>query len=219
MQPLPPASPPAAEAAAEEPPSSSPLLLTPLSLSLLSLCLPPPPPPTTTTTELPVSGRYSGIGQGVLRVSAAAPDAAKAAHLRRAYKQMSSRYPGRTLYATLTANVVLRSTTPGSSSFSVYFGQSFGSARSIYYGQEHDRDSGRLRRLFAEFSLGDRSDLSRLPLNFTQEDFAGLYKRNFERSNVAVHQVISLVYLFSVGLENYAEARHEDTDRHPLRLF
>jgi hypothetical protein len=162
-----------------------------------------------------VSGVYSGIGQGILRVSAQSPDASKRAHLRRAFKEMSQLYPGKTLYTTLTANVILRSDT--ASEFSVYFGQSFGSAKSVYYGQEHDPITGRLQRLFTEFALETRSDLEDLPVNFTTEDFSAIYKRNFARSGVSVHRVLSLVYIFSVGIENYEQDHTQP--RTPLRIF
>jgi hypothetical protein len=162
-----------------------------------------------------VSGRYSGIGQAVLRVSAKASEAAVRNHLDRAYRELSEAYYDEPVYVTLTANVVLKSTT--SSSYSLYFGQSFGSARAVFFGQEHDPVSGELTRLFSEYVLESRADLASLPVNFTTEDFAAIYKRNFSKSNVVVKSVVSLVYIFSTGLERYE--RDHTLDRTPLRVF
>ena len=151
-----------------------------------------------------------------MRVRADAPTSFVEGSLRKAYRHMSERYPNETLYVTLTANVLLRSTTH--TSFSVYFGQSFGNAKAVFYGQEHDPVSGEISRLFSEYAVSEASHLKALPTRFTTEDFAGIYKRNFASSNVAVHSVISLVYFFSVGLEHYAR---DSTlaSRTPLRLF
>jgi hypothetical protein len=165
--------------------------------------------------ELPVSGHYSGIGQGVLRVNAGASESYIRKQLEKAYKRLDGYFPGRTAYVTLTANVILRSTVERS--FSVYFGQSFGNAKTLFYGQTHDPVTGEVSQLFTEFELETRSDLATLPVRFTTEDFASLYKRNFERSNVVVHEVVSLVYIFSLGIERY-EHDHE-LARNPLRLF
>ena len=162
-----------------------------------------------------MSGAYSGIGQGILRVNAQSPEGSKREHLRRAFMRMTQVYTGKTLYVTLTANVILRSDT--ASEFSVYFGQSFGSAKAVYFGQEHDPSTGHLKRLFTEFAVQTRADLEDLPVNFTTEDFARIYKRNFERSGVSVHRVLSLVYIFSVGIENYE--REHTQSLTPLRLF
>lgn len=163
-----------------------------------------------------MAGAYTGVGQGILRVSADASETHKVASLRKAYQHMSRLYPDQTLHVTLTANVILRSTTEPS--FSVYFGQSFGNAKSVFFGQEHDPVSGGISRIFSEFSLREASDLGSLPTRFTTEDFSAIYKRNFARSNVAVHRMISLVYLFAVGLENY-ERDHVQSSRTPLRIF
>lgn len=172
--------------------------------------------PQVSIAELPVSGVYSGVAQGVLRVNAAHSDAARKASIRKAFDQMSRRYPEQTLYVTVTANVILRAT--DHSSFSVYFGQSFGNAKAIFFGQEHNPDTGEISKLFTEYEVTEASDLEALPRRFTTEDFAGLYKRNFERSKIAVHQVISHVYLFGVGLEKYERDRTL-TSRTPLRIF
>jgi len=167
-------------------------------------------------SELPVAGAYTGIGQGVLRVRADASDAYKSGALRKAYRLMYSHYPNQTLYVTLTANVILRSTKH--TSFSVFFGQSFGNTKAVYYGQEHHPVSGDITRLFSEFAVDSIEDLKALPINFTRDDFDGIYKRNFANSAVAVHRVVSLVYFLSVGLDNY-ERDHTQTTRTPVRLF
>jgi hypothetical protein len=162
-----------------------------------------------------VAGVYSGVGQGVLRVSATAPDADKRKSLRKVYDYLRTIYSTKPLYVTLTANVILRSTT--STEFSIFFGQSFGGARAVYFGQEHDGDSGELTRLYTEFKVEEPGDLQALPLRFTTEDFAAIYKRNFAKSNVAVHRLVSLVYFFSVGLDNY-DKEHR-LPRNPILLF
>jgi hypothetical protein len=162
-----------------------------------------------------VAGVYTGIGQGVLRVNATASDTAKKRSLKKAYDQLRSLYPTKPLYVTLSANVILRSTV--SSEFSIFFGQSFGGARTVYFGQEHNGEAGEITRLFTEFVVQEPADLQAIPLRFTTEDFAAIYKRNFARSNVAVHRVVSLIYFFSVGLENY-EKEHTLT-RRPIRFF
>jgi hypothetical protein len=162
-----------------------------------------------------VSGHYSGIAQGVLRVAADATDSYKRAQLRKAFLQMNKRYPGRTVYATLTANVILRSTV--SASYSCFFGQSFGSGKAVFFGAKHDSVTGNVSKLFTEFALSERADLADLPINFTVEDFAGIYKRNFSKSEVVVDRVISLIYIFSIGLENYE--REHTQSRTPIRLF
>ena len=187
-------------------------------------CLPARPAPATCFfAELPVAGAYSGIGQGVLRLRAQSSDAFKSASLRKAYKHVSTAYPGKPVYATLTANVILKSTTHVS--FSVYFGQSFGSARAVFFGQEHDADSGEVSRLFSEYVVEQAGDLRALPIRFTTEDFSEIYKRNFALSNVSVHSVVNLVYFLSVGLENYETERSESVGgsgrrrQGPVRLF
>ena len=162
-----------------------------------------------------MSGVYTGVAQGVLRLSATDSDSSKLDYLKKAFKRMREGYPNEPLYVTLTANVILRSTT--SSSFSLFFGQSFGSARTVYFGQEHDEDTGHLSRLFTEFKVDELSDLAALPIRFTTEDFAALYKRNFAKSDVVVHRVVSLVYFFSLGLENYENDHTQE--RGPVRFF
>ena len=128
---------------------------------------------------------------------------------------MHRTYPGKSQYVTLTANVILRSNTH--KSFSCYFGQSFGAAKSVYFGQQHDAITGGVRQLFTEFVVRERADLQQLPINFTVEDFAGIYKRNFANSEVTVHRVLSLVYIFSVGLDKY-QTQHT-LERRPVRIF
>lgn len=143
-------------------------------------------------------------------------DAFKKFSIRKAFDQMSRRYPNQTLFVTVTANVILRAT--DHPSFSIYFGQSFGSAKAVFFGQEHHPTTGEITKLFSEFSVDEAGDLEALPRRFTTEDFEGIYKRNFSNSKVVVHQVISLVYLFAVGMENYERDRTL-TSRAPLRIF
>jgi hypothetical protein len=162
-----------------------------------------------------VAGVYTGIGQGVLRVSATTSDAGKRKSLQKVYDRLRTIYPTKTLYVTLSANVILRSTT--TTEFSIFFGQSFGGARTVYFGQEHDGEAGEITRLFTEFAVKEKSDLRAIPLRFTTEDFAAIYKRNFARSNVAVHRVVSLIYFFSVGLDNYD--KEHTLSRNPVRFF
>ena len=151
----------------------------------------------------------------MLRLSDKLSDGAKLSIITKAWKRLRQKYADKTVYASVTANVVLRSL--DHNSYSIYFGQSFGNARAVFLGQEHDPVTGRLERLFTEFELHHQSDLVKLPLHFTTEDFAAIYKRNFARSNVSIHRLQSIVYIFSVGLENYAD--ESKLKRVPIRIF
>ena len=162
-----------------------------------------------------MAGRYSGIGQGVLRLASETPESFKRASLRKAYDRLTAFYPEETFYVTITANVILKSL--DTSSFSVYFGQSYGNAKAVFLGQEHDDSTGKLTRLFEEFPVSAASDLEALPVHFTTEDFQTIYKRNFARSNVVVYRVVSLVYIFSLGLKRYTGDNQQS--RRLLRLF
>lgn len=148
--------------------------------------------------ENPVADRVTGIAQGTLRLAYRSKN--KRAALVRAFQQMRRSYPGSTFYVTLTANVVLRHQTEGT--FQVFYGQSYGRAKSVYLGQVVDED-GELEQLFQEFPVSSESDAAALPTDWAVSDFQELFKRNFANSNVAVHEIISLVYFFSKGLEHY----------------
>ena len=68
-----------------------------------------------------MDGVYSGISQAVVRLPAAASDETKRADLKKVFHRMRALYPSKTIYVTLTANVILRSTI--STEFSLFFGQ------------------------------------------------------------------------------------------------
>jgi hypothetical protein len=95
--------------------------------------------------------------------------------------------------------------------------QSFGSARAIYWGQEHEGDYGEITRLYEEFVVDEVSDVDKVPLQFTSQDFGQIYRRNFSRSSVVVDRVVNLIYFFSVGMTNYADEK--TMERNPIRLF
>lgn len=145
-----------------------------------------------------MADRRTGIAQGTLRLAYRSKN--KKAALVRAYQRMRRTYPDSTFYVTLTANVVLRHQTDGT--FQVFYGQSYGRARSVYLGQVVDEE-GELEQLFQEFPVSSEKEAQALPTDWFISDFQELFKRNFATSDVVVHEIISLVYFFSKGMDNY----------------
>jgi hypothetical protein len=149
-------------------------------------------------TDLPMSDSPSGVLQAVLRLSA--HDTDKQRSLVRAYKQLDDRYPGERFSVCLTANVTLKHTQK--STFKLYFGQSFGRAKSIFAGQRRDVE-GKSDRLFKEYSVSSVMEAKALPTQFSKEEFGALFAQNFENSSVVVHSVVNLIYIFGLGLNNF----------------
>jgi hypothetical protein len=162
-----------------------------------------------------VSGRYTGITEAVLRISAQAPESKFRKDLLEAYRRISDLHPDEVICCTLTANVILKSNTEHT--YSCFYGQSFGNAKAVYLGQEHDEETGVLTKLFTEFVLKNSDDLQQLPIRFNTEDFEKIYKRNFAHSDVSVVSVISLIYLFSAGMDRYD--RDHTLGKTPIELF
>jgi hypothetical protein len=162
-----------------------------------------------------VAGRYTGITEAVLRISAQAPESKFRRDLNTVYRRISRLHPDELICCSLTANVILKSNTEGT--YSCFYGQSFGNARAVYLGQEHDEETGVLTKLFTEFVLKNREDLKQLPIRFNTEDFEKIYKRNFIHSDVSVVRVISVVYLFSAGMERYDQ--EHTLGKTPIELF
>lgn len=153
-------------------------------------------------SELPIGDTGRGIAQGIVRIHADDPD--KAGVLLRAYGELSKIYQTRTFHVTIQAHSVLRHDKEGT--FSLYYGLRFGRSRSIFLGQEVD-DEGAVVRLFREFAVRDVSDLSKVPLTFSTEDLSQLFKKNFRHSQVTVVRVVCLVYVFSLGLEDFGKKK------------
>jgi len=86
-------------------------------------------------------------------------------------------------------------------------GQRFGlSSKSVFIGQLHDK-GGNVIKLKQEYMVADQTDASELPTKFSAEDFQQIYKRNFEKSQVAVHRVLSLIYIFTNVIPQWTEGR------------
>jgi hypothetical protein len=134
----------------------------------------------------------------VLRLSVRDPD--KTRSLVRAYLRLDRLHPGATFSVALSANVVLRHSVRNT--FKLYFGQSFGRAKSIFAGQRNGVE-GKSDRLYKEYSVGSASDAKRLPTTFSREEFGELFSQNYESSAVVVHSVVNLIYIFGLGLENF----------------
>ena len=145
-----------------------------------------------------MSDSAKGVVQAVLRVPVNDPD--KTRSLVRAYRQLDNRYPGATFAVCVTANVILRHTVK--STFKLYFGQSFGRAKSIFVGQRRDVE-GKSDRLWKEYSVSSVMEAKALPTVFGKEEFGALFAQNYENSSVVVHSVVNLIYIFGLGLTNF----------------
>jgi hypothetical protein len=172
--------------------------------------------------ENPVADRPTGIAQGALRVSYRSLN--KKAALARAYACMARQYPNSTFYVTVTCNVVLRHNRDHT--FQVFYGQSFGRARTVYLKSNKNDDLLQqqqqhqpLESLFLEYPVASATQASELPTDWSLADFQELYRQHFDNSNVEVHEVISLVYFFSKGLENYARDHTLSTRPQVVALF
>ena len=111
---------------------------------------------------------------------------------------MDRLHPGATFHLVVTGNVVLRNIT--TNTFKVFFGQSFGRAKTNFFGQ---RKGGEDDRLFKEYSVGSVQDAGRVPVSFTREDFGQIFNQNYESSSVVIHSMVNYVYIFGLGLKNY----------------
>jgi hypothetical protein len=169
---------------------------------------------TTSSAEMPVSERKTGIAQGVLRVNYRSAN--KSSHLVRVFKKMRQSYPHDSFYVTMTCNVVLRHRQENT--FQVFYGQSFGRAKSLFMGSG-DADVGKLDKAFLEFTVSNASQAAALPTDWSLEDFRSLYSRHFDSSNVEVYEIISLVYFFSKGLEDYQKQKTRSARPEVVNLF
>ena len=145
-----------------------------------------------------MADRKTGIAQGALRISYRSLNKKRA--LVQTFHRMNKQYPGATFYVTVTCKVVLRHA--AQRTFQVFYSQSFGRAKALFMGQKFSA-SGSVERLFLEFPVSTAIQAGELPTDWSLADFQELYHQNFESSNVEVHEIISLVYFFSKGLEDY----------------
>ena len=123
-----------------------------------------------------------------LRVREGEPDVA--GHLRDGFYRLFEVYgAGSPWDVSVTANVVLRGQSDGR--YSVFMGQDFGS---------RPRDYG-----LAPMQVVSRlSDIRDLRTDFGLEDFAEAFLANHSGSDVSVHSIISVVYLATRVLGDYA---------------
>lgn len=84
--------------------------------------------------------------------------------------------------------------------------QSFGSSKSIYMGQQVNLD-GEVEKLFEEYEIKDAGDIASLPTDFNAADFATIYAANFAKSDVRIHSVVNLIYIWSLGLSSFDNDR------------
>lgn len=138
----------------------------------------------------------------MLRVRADDPD--KRDTLVRAFQRIRRLHPGRTFSLAITANVILKA--DDKESYRIYYGQSYGSAKAIFAGQRSDVE-GKADRLFREHLLTTDADAAAVPTEFDREEFAAIFKRNFETSAVTVHSILNVVFIFGLGLEDYEKDR------------
>jgi hypothetical protein len=136
-----------------------------------------------------VLSRQSGLVVATLRIREGEPDFY--GHLRAGFVRLWDLYGPGHWDVTVTANVILRSTVDGR--FSVFMGQSFGETRD--YNMTLVQVVSRLE------------DVQDLRVDFGVEDFAEAFFGNHHNTSVAVHSVLSIVYLISQVLEDYEEDR------------
>ena len=119
----------------------------------------------------------------------------------RAFSRLAELYPSETFFVNVTSNVILKEI--GRESYSVFYGQGFGKfARELFFGKGGEEKLA-VESLYQEHRVTDISDAANLPITFSVEDFATVYKRTFSSSSVNVLSLINLIYIFSLGLENY----------------
>ena len=110
-------------------------------------------------------------------------------HLRRTFSTLFELYGGPFDVKT-TANAVLQSTTRNNPRFSVFYGQSFGSSEYA---------------MAASATINRYSDVANLKTDFDLEDFAVLFSGNHDRSEVAIHSIISFVYIITAALGGWEQ--------------
>jgi len=170
-----------------------------------------------------VSERKTGIAQGALRLNYRSLNKERA--LRAAFRRMSRQYPESTFYVTVTCNLVLRHREEHT--FQVFYGQSFGRARTLFLGdkkqqqqqQQQPGDVEQLEQLFLEFPVVSELQAAELPQDWSLADFQELYRQHFATSNVEVHSVISLIYFFSKGLTDYQRQHTLSAQPEVVSLF
>ena len=166
-----------------------------------------------------MSERKTGIAQGALRLNYRSLN--KEWALRAAFRRMSRQYPESTFYVTVTCNLVLRHREEHT--FQVFYGQSFGRARTLFLGdkkqQQQPGDVEQLEQLFLEFPVVSELQAAELPQDWSLADFQELYRQHFATSNVEVHSVISLIYFFSKGLTDYQRQHTLSAQPEVVSLF
>jgi hypothetical protein len=114
-------------------------------------------------------------------------------HLLRAVNKVCSLYGSCKFQVTVTANVLLKSIT--SESYSVFFGQDFGQEAG-----RHDLTMG------PAYAINNVADAADLPTELDLADFSQAFERIFGDTDVAVEEMISLVYKFTRHMSNFEKS-------------
>jgi hypothetical protein len=138
-----------------------------------------------------VGDRAHGLSEATLRIPENYTNFRGALH--RAFSRLFAIYGGRGYFdVTVTANVILEGNRDGR--FSVFYGQDYSNvSRNLTFGAPVE-----IRRL---------AQVGQLPTTFFLEDFEDVFFANFEETSVAIHSIISYVYIIRRYMSNYEEQR------------